>query len=60
MDLRCARMPEPGECITNPGKPNPEAFGLFCKKLAFASILREMDFVPSHAFNVPLPLPKAA
>jgi DNA polymerase-1 len=59
MDLRCARMPEPGECITNPGKPNPEAFGLFCKKLAFASILREMDSF-LRTLNVPLPLPKAA
>lgn len=42
MDWKLSRKPEPGELIINRKPANPKGFELFCQKLAFASILRDM------------------
>lgn len=52
MDLSQARKLEPGEAIIKRGKGDAAAFEAFCRRLAFASILRELpQFL--HTFKVP-------
>lgn len=51
MDLSQARKPLPGEMIIKKNPADPDKFELLCKRLAFASILREMPrFL--EAFNI--------
>lgn len=51
MDWKRSVAPKPGEIVTTPGVVNVDGFRTLCERLAFASILRDMDqFL--RAFNI--------
>lgn len=54
MDLRESRKPEPGELIALPAVANVSGFTHLCERLAFASILRELNTF-LRAFNITPP-----
>jgi 5'-3' exonuclease len=45
MDWSLSRKPGAGELIINPGAFSPEKFEALCQRLAFASILRELNMI---------------